>query len=104
MQAMGVTLYCSIVAFIMWNGEDIFGGMINYFAPLTFLLLFLVSALSCALMVFYKPYMLFLSGKKKEAGNLVLYTTGWLILFFFVFLSIVLVSRSVIGAPAGVDY
>jgi len=91
LQAVGVTLYCSLVGLLMWKGNVIFGKADQYFGPVTFLLLFVVSAMITALMVFYKPYVLFFGGKKKEAIDVVLSTTSWLVIFFFVFLFIIFV-------------
>lgn len=87
-QAAAVSFYCSLVGFLMWNGNKIFGGGPNYFGPVAFLLLFSTSALICGLMVFYQPYQLFFSNKKKEALDLVLYTAVFLFLFFLIFLSL----------------
>ena len=85
-QAIGVTLYCSAVALFFWKGEEIFGKTDNYFMPVTFLLMLSVSVLTCGLIVFYRPYLLFFDGKKKEAIDTILYTAGWLFVFFLLFL------------------
>jgi len=85
-QALGVAVYCSLVGIFPWKGEEIFGSGPSYFIPVAFLLLFSTSALVCALLVFYKPYKLFFDGKKKQAIDLVLYTSIWLVVFFFTFL------------------
>lgn len=85
-QASGVLAYCSFIGILFWKGKDIFGPTPNYFGPVTFLLLFSVSALICALLVFYKPYKLFFADKKEQALHLVLYTTLWLFAYFVVFL------------------
>lgn len=85
-QALEVTLYCSLIGVLFWKGNEIFGKVPNYFGPVAFLLLFSVSALVCALIVFYQPYKLFFAGKKNEAVDLVLYTTEWLFGFFLIFL------------------
>jgi hypothetical protein len=90
-QACGVTLYCGLVGILFWKGNEIFGSVPNYFGPVAFLLLFSVSALVCALLVFYQPYKLFFAGKKKEAIDLVLHTTGWLFALFILFLSIAVI-------------
>ena len=86
LQAVGVTAYCSLVGLIFWKGNEIFGKADRYIGPVIFLILFIVSAMITALMVFYKPYLLFFDGKKKQALDVVLSTTSWLVLFFFVFL------------------
>ena len=85
-QAGGVVAYCSLVGLLFWKGSEIFGKVPTYFGPVAFLLLFSVSALICALIVFYHPYKLFFAGKKNQAVNLVLYTAGWLFIAFVVFL------------------
>jgi hypothetical protein len=90
-QALGVSLYCAAVGVVMFNVEKIFGGKLNFFGPVAFLLLFSVSALICALIVFYEPYKLFfLANKKKEAIDLVVHTTAWLFGFFVIVLVLAL--------------
>lgn len=86
LQALGVTLYCSFVGVIFWKGNEIFGAADRYVGPVAFLLLFIASAMICALMVFYKPYMLFFDGKKKEAVDTVVNTAAWLFIAFAVLL------------------
>lgn len=85
-QAIGVASYCSLIGLLFWKGDEIFGKVPNYFAPVTFLLLLSVSVMICAALVFYKPYRLFTEGNKKEAADLVIYTTVWLFAFFVIFL------------------
>ncbi|OGG00135.1 hypothetical protein A2Y99_04855 [Candidatus Gottesmanbacteria bacterium RBG_13_37_7] len=86
LQAMGVTFYCSFVGVIFWKGNEIFGKNDRYVGPVTFLLLFISSAMVCALIVFYKPYLLFFKGKKKEAIETVVHTAIWLFIAFILFL------------------
>ena len=88
-QALGVTIYCSLIGLMFWQGNNFIPRPDPYFGPVMFLLLFIVSALICALMVFYQPYELFFADKKKEAARLVLYTTGWLFLSFLLFFLLV---------------
>ena len=85
-QALGVTLYCSLIGLLFWKGNEIFGNTPNYAGPVAFLILFIVSALICAAIVFSHPYKLFFEDKKKDAADLVLYTTGWLFFFFIIIL------------------
>ncbi|OGM13787.1 hypothetical protein A3A76_04720 [Candidatus Woesebacteria bacterium RIFCSPLOWO2_01_FULL_39_23] len=94
LQALGVTLYCSMIGLIFSNGEVIFGNVPNYAGPVAALLLLSTSVLICGLLVFYKPYRLFFENNlpagrqgKREAIDLVLYTTAWLFLFFITFLT-----------------
>jgi hypothetical protein len=85
LQALGVTIYCSLVGILFWKGNEIFGKVNNYIGPVMILVLFIVSAMICSLVVFYQPYKLFFEDKKKAAIDTVLSTTGWLFLFLFVF-------------------
>lgn len=84
LQALGVTLYCSSIGLFFWTADKLFPKDPNFFAPVAFLLLFSFSALVCALIVFYEPYKLFFDNKKKQAIDLVLFTTGWLFVFFVI--------------------
>jgi hypothetical protein len=93
LQALSIAVYISLVGLFMSSIE---GAMIephNFFGPAAFLLLFSSSALICGLLVFYNPYKLFfLENKKKEAIDLVVFTTAWLFLFFIIaiFLAVLL--------------
>jgi hypothetical protein len=88
LQALGVTVYCLFVGVIFWKGNEIFGKNDRYIGPVTFLLLFISSAMICALLVLYKPYLLFFDGKKKEAIETVVNTAIWLFITFILFLTI----------------
>jgi hypothetical protein len=86
-QALGVAVYCLLVGGFMFNmGKFFDSGPDGFLAPVAVLMLFSVSALICALLVFYYPYKLFIEKKKKEAAEQVLYTTAWLFAFFTIFL------------------
>ena len=63
-------------------------------APLVFLTMFCFSVLTCGLIVFYQPYMLFIDKKGKEAGQLVLATAKWLGIFLVVIVASVMVMVS----------
>jgi len=91
LQALGVTLYCSLVGVIFWKGNEIFGKVDRYVGPVMFLLLFIASAMICGLMVFYQPYLLFFDGKKKEALKTVVNTAAWLFVAFLLLLVFMLV-------------
>lgn len=84
LQALGVTIYCSLIGIIFWQGPHIFPKVNPYFGPVMFLLLFSTSALICGLTVFYRPYKLFFAGKKQEAISVVIATTLWLFLFLLI--------------------
>ena len=77
-QATLVLGYVVLFTMLITNGERLFPRINQTFAPMMFLTLFCFSVLLCGLMVFYKPYMLFVDKKRKEAAELVLATTKWL--------------------------
>jgi len=86
--ALGVAVYCSVVAYVMQNGEHLFGKMQNFWGPLSFLMLFVVSAAIVGSLVFGKPAMMYLGGEKKEAVRLLGYTLVWLFLATLILLII----------------
>lgn len=90
-QAFGVFVYCTLIGLFMGNANSLFGDLGLPFGPILILLLFSTSALVCAAIVFYKPYKVFVDGKKKEALDIVISTAVWLaifLLFFFIALFI----------------
>jgi hypothetical protein len=80
LNSLGVAVYTGLVAFLMYNGDKLFGDMDNVIGPMAFLLLFVFSALIVGVLVLGKPIMLYLDGSKKEAVQ----TLGFTILFIFV--------------------
>ena len=90
-QAGGVLGYCGLVGVLFWQGNEVFGRMNTYLAVVMFLLLFCVSALVCGLMVIYYPYQLFSDKKKKQAGEVVMWTAGWLMMMLVIIMGIVVV-------------
>lgn len=94
LQALGVAIYCTLVGLFFWIGDTLFGQMNSIIGPILMLILLSVSVLVCGLMVFYQPYRLFFDGKKKEAADLVIYTTIWLFAFFLIALVKLLISNS----------
>lgn len=81
LQALGVSLYCILIGTFFSQANHIFPKVDQVFAPILFLILFSASALICTIIVFYKPYKLFFSGKKNEAAEIVIYTAVWLFVF-----------------------
>lgn len=77
------TVYGYIVLFTLFirYASKLFPDDNQIFAPILFLTMFSFSVLACGLMVFYKPYMLFVDNKGKQAMRLVLTTTKWLGVF-----------------------
>lgn len=94
LQASQVVAYVAGFTVLVTNGEKIFSQINENFAPLMFLTLFCFSVLVCGLIVFYRPYLLFLEKKPKEAVGLVLSTTKWLGLYALaIIVLVILFSR-----------
>lgn len=86
LHALSVGVYVTFIAVMMQNGEKIFGKMDNFFGPLAFLLLFVLSAAITGSLVIGKPILMYLDNKKKEALSLFIYTIIYLfVLTIFVF-------------------
>lgn len=81
-QASSVAGYILLVVTVMANGNAWYGeddrGML---APLLALSVLSVSVLTCTLLVFAKPYRLFIDKKGGEALDLVIATTKWLMAY-----------------------
>ena len=75
LNSLGVLIYVFLVSLFMNNAEKIFGAKDNEFlAPVIFILLFVLSALTTGFLILGKPLMLYLDGAKKEAVKLLFYT------------------------------
>ena len=87
LQALGIMFYCSLVGVLFWQGNNLFGPPFTFLGPTLFLVLFIVSAVVCALLALGYPFILFWEKKQtKEAIRLVAYTTAWLFFFFLLIL------------------
>jgi len=86
--SLGVLVYTSAVAWMLFNGESIFGKEKSFLMPVILLLLFIISACITSLLVLGKPIQLYSNNRKKEAFVMLFTTLSWLI--FFVILIICL--------------
>lgn len=77
LSSLAVLIYTSAVSYIMSYGNELFGKMETIFASIAFLMLFVLSATIVGLLLFLKPVLLYLDGKKKEAVSLLVYTVGF---------------------------
>lgn len=94
LQALGLTIYCSLVAVLLWQGNTWFGRVPGYLAPLLFLTLFTTSALICAIIALGYPVILFWQKKQTgQAVKLVLATTLWLVFFTLGVMALLLLTR-----------
>jgi len=82
--SLGVLIYVVIVALIMNNGEKIFGKMDTFWGPISFLMLFVFSALITSSLILGRPIYLYFDGKKEEAVKLFFCTIGWLFIITLV--------------------
>ncbi|HYE22756.1 MAG TPA: hypothetical protein VD998_04170, partial [Verrucomicrobiae bacterium] len=88
--ALGTAAYITTVAIIMQNAERIFGDMDNTtLGPITFLMLFVLSAAVTGSLVLGRPVLMYLDGQKKEAVKLFLVTIVWLALAIVILLAII---------------
>ena len=79
LNALGTLLYIIGVAWLMFNGESLFGKMKTFWGPAMLLLLFVLSATIVGLLVLGRPIYLYLNNFKQEAIRLLFYTIGWLL-------------------------
>jgi hypothetical protein len=94
LQATGVAVYCLLVGLFFFNANALLGQTNIFLTQVTILVLLSVSVLICGLLVFYLPYKLFFDKKRKEAADLVLFTTGFLFLYLIAFLLLSYIFRS----------
>lgn len=94
-QGFGVVFYCSLIALLMFNGEKLVGRVPSYFGPLLFLSLFSTSALICAIITLYQPFILFFVKKQTApAIRLVVYTAGWMFFFTLLILAMLFLNKA----------
>jgi hypothetical protein len=85
-QALGLTAYCGFIATVLFHGNNWFGKIPEYFAPLIMLVTLSTSALICGLITLSYPLILFFSKKEpKKAVKLIIYTVTYLALFVLLF-------------------
>ena len=86
--ALGTAAYVILVATFMFIGEQgKFGMAKTVFIPIAMLMLFVFSAAFTGTLMFGRPVMWYIDGKKKEALSLLAYT----LVIFFIITFIVLV-------------
>lgn len=92
LNALATTLYVAVVGAFLFYGQNLFQGPDTVFAPIAMLLLLILSAATTGFLVFGKPFLWYLDGRKKEALSLLFRTlVALFILTFITFL--ILVSR-----------
>ena len=87
--ALGTALYIILIVSFMFSLQTFSSKEDNIIIPIAMLLLFVCSAAITGFLVFGKPAMLYIDGKKREAISLLGYTLGILgliTLMTFIFL------------------
>jgi len=87
--ALGVFVYVLLVAWLMFNGEKLFGKIDNFWGPAMILLLLVFSVAIVGSLLFGRSVWFYLEGHKKESVKLLFYT----LFFLFVETLIIFVVR-----------
>ena len=85
--ALGTLLYIAIAAFVITNGEKIFGKMSGFLGAFSFLTFFVVSATITFMLFFGAPINMYLEGLHKEARSVVLWSVLFIAIVSFLALS-----------------
>lgn len=88
LNAAGVAVYVIGILFISRGGEKIFGKMDNFWGPVAFLLLFVLSAAITGALTLGRSVWLYFENRKTEAIKMFFYTIGWLFLITFIVLTV----------------
>jgi polyferredoxin len=93
LNALGVFIYTSAIAWLLSNGEKFLGKKPdNFLMPAAMLLLLVLSAAITGLLVFGKPIMLYLNNSKQEAVKLLIYTISSLLIITLIVFAVLLVK------------
>jgi len=93
LDALGTLVYTAGVAWLMYNGNNLFGQAKTFWMPLALLLLFVFSALVVGLLVLGRPIYLYLNGAKSDAIKLLFYTAGWLFLIVVIIFTVLVALK-----------
>jgi len=93
MNALGTFVYVVAVVSVIWTLGQSFEGKESIINPILMLMLFVFSAALTGSLVFGRPILWYIDGRKKEALYLLVYTLGILLIiillvFFFLVLRI----------------
>ena len=80
LNAVGVVAYVMLIGWVMATMGRIAAPMEEFWGPVAFLLLFVLSATIVGALVLGRPILLYLDGEKKEALRTFFYTLGFLLL------------------------
>ncbi|MBI4049581.1 MAG: hypothetical protein HY395_02075 [Candidatus Doudnabacteria bacterium] len=86
-----VLVYVTVVTTIMQVIENRANPEDNFFGPVAFLMLFVLSAAVVGSLIFVRPAMIYLSGGKKEGVQLLAYTIACLLVLTIIVLILIAV-------------
>jgi hypothetical protein len=86
--SLGIFVYVSIVAFIMFHAQNIFGKINDFSGPMMLLLMFVVSAVITGTLFLGRPIYLYFEGFKKEGIKLFFYTLVFLVVITLILFAI----------------
>ena len=93
--SLGTALYIILIAsFIYLGGEGAFGDDETILIPITMLMLLVFSAAITGGLIFGRPVMWYLDGKKKEALSLLFYTLGVFLLLIIIVLFFLIITQN----------
>lgn len=87
--SLGTFIYVSGVAWFLFNAQNIFGKIQDFWGPVAILLLLIISATITGFLVLGRPALLYFKGLKAEAIKLLVYT----VISLFIITLIILISR-----------
>ena len=94
LQALGLVVYCSFIGWFLWASGRWFGPMAAPFGIILFLMIFITSAIICALLFLGYPFLIFWEEKNTgKALRLVVYTTFWILAFVLLFITFLLFPK-----------
>jgi hypothetical protein len=95
LSALCVSLYVSLVAFIMTNGEKIFGAHSDatFLGPMMLLMILVLSVAIVGTLIFGLPVYFFLSQDKKEGIKQLGFNLLWLAIFVIAFFVILAINK-----------
>ena len=93
--ALGTALYVVVIASLIYLGSlGKLGANSTILIPITMLMLFVFSAALTGFLIFGRPVMWYLNGKKREALSLLVYTLS---IFFIITILALVILISLIG-------
>ena len=92
LQALGVFAYVALISGVFSAGSHFQGKLDQFWGPVLFLLLFVLSAAITGSLVFGRSVLMYLNDAKKEAVKLTLFTMGWLAVMAVILLAVFALS------------